>query len=75
MKLYYFNDRLTVATVYVNDFHSTPKMLQPAEGDYFEVELNENSIPFIKTWETNIVLISFMEELEFEDIEVYERAK
>lgn len=61
MKIYYFNDKFDSVDIFINDFINQPKTLDAATGDYFEIELKENQIPFIKVWESNIVLISGMD--------------
>lgn len=60
MKLYYFNDTDDSQAIFIRDLHDDPSCLYPATGDYFEIELKENQIPFIKVW-GGTVLISFMD--------------
>lgn len=58
MKIYYLNDTYEHVDVYTNDLRGNPKGLDPATGDYFEVDLKENQVPFIKMWEVGNILIS-----------------
>lgn len=60
MKIYYFNDRFESVNIFTGDFTNKPKLLLPASGDYFEIELKENQCPFIKVWESGHVLISWV---------------
>lgn len=61
MKIYYFNDTANNQYVWINDLIGNPhKFLPSGTGDYFEIELKENQCPFIKVWESDHVLISFI---------------
>lgn len=60
MKLFYFNDTFEHQHVYVNTFHSIPKILPPSSGDLFDIEIKENYVPFIKVWDSGSVLLSIM---------------
>ena len=61
LEIYYFNDTLENQSVCVNTLHTMITCLKPAQGDYFELELKEGQVPFIKVWK-NMVLISSMKE-------------
>jgi hypothetical protein len=58
MKIYYFNDRKEAILVHIGSLNSPGKFLQAGTGDYFNLELKENEVFFIKTWEGPTVLIS-----------------
>lgn len=58
MKIFYLNDTLVEQSVYVNDLNSMPIKLKGRSGQIFEVEDRPNTIPFIKLWHSNQVLIS-----------------
>lgn len=59
MKIFYFNDTAKTQNVYVNDLYGKPVSLQPASGYIFECAGGyEYSIPWIKVWETGVVLIA-----------------
>lgn len=61
IEVYYFNDTLENQSVCVSDLSTIVSCLKPAQGDYFELELNEGRVPFIKVWK-NMVLISSVKE-------------
>jgi hypothetical protein len=58
MKIYYFNDTSEFQYVHVNDLFGQGKALSPASGDYFEFDLKENQVPFIKVWSYHVVLLT-----------------
>lgn len=62
MKLYYFNDRKTKARVCVGTLVYTSRVLSPAEGAVFEVEIPEGSSPFIKVYDDGSVLLAAVPE-------------
>lgn len=61
MKIYYFNDTFDTIDIFVNDFTTTAISLECETGGFFDINLKENQIPFIKVWNNNIVLISGMD--------------
>jgi len=58
MKIYYFNDIQDDQYIYLNDLFAIPKVLRETEGDFFEIDLKENQVPFIKVWKSGNVLIA-----------------
>ena len=64
-KVFYFNDREKSAGVRVlrsdDEGYEVRAVLSPGEGRYFEVEAPDGMVPFIKVWETNQVLISWID--------------
>jgi hypothetical protein len=56
LEIYYFNDTMENQSVCVNTLHTIVTVLKPAQGDYFELELKEGQVPWIKVWK-NMVLI------------------
>lgn len=58
MKIFYFNDRIDNALVCVDDLLRLPTILKPAMGEFFEVNIKSNQVPFIKVWNNGSVLIS-----------------
>ena len=59
MKIYYFNDTAKKQIVYTNDLAGKPTILDPASGQIFECSGDGSySIPWIKVWETGVVLIA-----------------
>jgi hypothetical protein len=61
LEIYYYNDTLENQSVCVNNLHTIVTVLKPAQGDYFELELKDGQVPFIKVWK-NMVLISAVKE-------------
>jgi hypothetical protein len=61
LEIYYFNDTLENQSVCVGTLHTIVECLKPAQGDYFQLELKEGHVPFIKVWK-NMVLISSLKE-------------
>lgn len=61
IEIYYFNDTLENQSVCVGTLHTIVSCLKPAQGDYFELELREGRVPFVKVWK-NMVLISDVKE-------------
>lgn len=54
---YYFNDRH--ADAYIRTMESEDIVtLKPATGKLFKLHLPMNEIPFVKVWETNVILIA-----------------
>lgn len=60
-EIFYLNDTLENQSVCVNTLDKIAAFLKPAQGDYFEVEIKEGQVPFIKVWR-NMVLISAVKE-------------
>jgi len=56
MKIFYFNDTDDHQAVFIKNLHDDPKCLFPATGDYFEIDLKEGQIPFIKNWGGTILI-------------------
>lgn len=63
MKIYYFNDDKVSVRVKVmgQDYIDESVILQPAHGELFDFPAPEGSIPFVKHWYYNTVLISYIE--------------
>jgi hypothetical protein len=61
MQIFYFNDTLETQSVCIGTLHTQLAVLKPAQGNYFELELKEGQVPYIKVWK-NMVLISSMKE-------------
>lgn len=61
IEIYYFNDTMENQSVCVNTLHTIVECLKPAQGNYYEFELKEGRVPFIKVWK-NMVLISTTKE-------------
>jgi len=62
VKFYYLNDRTIDARVYIKDMFNTPVILKPAQGQTFEVPVPKGWQIFVKVWETNVVLLSYIKE-------------
>ena len=72
MKIYYMNDENQVVTIQVNgqlrpsptNPYGEPTIdvfrLKPQEGRMFEVDAPEGAIPWIKRWETRVVLLTYL---------------
>lgn len=60
MKLFWFNDTNDAQVVYGPTFNEYLGTVQPQTGQFFEIKLEEGSIPFIKTWPNGQVLLSTM---------------
>lgn len=58
MKIYYFNDTKDFQMIHIGDFNSDVIVLNLARGEFFEVPLKENQVPFIKVWANGHVLLS-----------------
>lgn len=56
MTIYYFNDRKINAIIQV-DQKEGRTVLMPGEGRYFDVDVKEGQVPFIKVWENTSVLL------------------
>lgn len=73
MKIYYINDEHKPITVQVNgQLRPSPTnpygeptieyfVLQPQESRLFEVDAPVDSIPYVKRWETRVVLLTYLE--------------
>lgn len=61
IEIFYFNDTMENQSVCIGTLHTTVECLKPAQGDYFQLELKEGQVPFIKVWK-NMVLISATKE-------------
>lgn len=61
LEIFYFNDTLENQSVCIGTLHTIAACLKPAQGDYFELELKDGQVPFIKVWK-NMVLISAIKE-------------
>lgn len=61
IEVYYYNDTMENQSVCISDLTRIITCLKPAQGDYFELELKEGWVPFIKVWK-NMVLISSIKE-------------
>jgi len=59
MKVFYLNDSQCKQQVFTVDLNSRPVLLIPADGKLFEFDAPEGSVPFVKVWNTR-VLISFV---------------
>ena len=57
MKVFYLNDREVPAKIFLTDLHKLEKTLAPAQGQFFEIEMPQDHSPYIKIWETNVVLL------------------
>lgn len=55
--LYYLNDRRVDAYVCIGSLGDGEK-LRPAQGKVFRFLLEDGEIPYLKVWETNIVMIT-----------------
>lgn len=66
MRIAYFNDRKSDARIYVDNLHteSCAAILRPAELGIIDIgnAPSKEHYPFIKVWETNMVLISWVPE-------------
>lgn len=64
MKIYYLNDTKTRQYIYIKDLMDMSKVLEPATGNYFDIPLKINQVPFIKVWDGTVLLsgIDFKEE-------------
>jgi len=62
MKVYYFNDTKNDQTIFLKDTFMANYIIKPAEGRLFEFEAPANTIPFIKIWYYDHVLITYMRE-------------
>lgn len=72
MNIYYLNDEKHVVTIQVNgqlrpsptNPYGEPTIdvfrLQPQEGKMFFVDAPEGAIPWIKRWETRVVLLTYI---------------
>jgi hypothetical protein len=73
MKIYYMNDEHEPIMVQVNGQLKPSKtnpygeptiehfVLQPQEGRVFVVDAPEGAIPWIKRWETQVILLTYIE--------------
>lgn len=61
MKIFYMNDTAKVQQIYIDTFYNPGILIDPGKGDYFEINVKENQIPFIKTWTNGSVLLSGMD--------------
>jgi len=73
MKIYYLNDESRSVTVQVNgqlrpsdvNPYGEPSVeyftLKPQEGRVFEVDAPEGAIPWVKKWNTPMVLLSYLQ--------------
>jgi hypothetical protein len=73
MEIYYLNDEEQSVTVRVNgqlrpsvgNPYGEPQIevhtLFPKEGRVFFVDAPENAVPYIKRWETRVVMLSYLE--------------
>lgn len=59
MKYIYFNDRSHRVGIHAGSA-TDKQFLEP--GEVIVVEIPKSAIPFIKTWDTNIVLLSYADE-------------
>jgi hypothetical protein len=72
MKVYYLNDESQPVLIQVNgqlrpsdvNPYGEPSVeyftLQPREARVFEIDAPENSIPYVKRWETRKVLLTYI---------------
>jgi hypothetical protein len=56
LKIFYFNDTMEIQSICLGTLHIIVKYLNPAQGDYFDLELKEGQVPYVKVWK-NMVLI------------------
>lgn len=80
MEIYYFNDEQKPVTVQVNgqvrpdpnNKYGSPTIdyftLQPQQGKLFFVDAPEGSIPWVKRWETRVVLLTYLGPESLEEI-------
>ena len=73
MKIYYFNDEKQPVTIQVNgqlrpsatNKYGDPQIeyftLNPLEARVFDVDAPEGSIPYVKRWESRMVLLSYLQ--------------
>jgi hypothetical protein len=73
MKIYYFNDEKQPVTIQVNgqlrpsatNKYGDPQIeyftLKPLEARVFDVDAPEGSIPYVKRWESRMVLLSYLQ--------------
>ena len=61
MKIVYFNDRSIPAHVRVDVRTGGAYSLAPFTYGVYEIDLPPNSIPYIKVWENNMVLIDWID--------------
>ena len=57
MRLYYFNDTNKIQQIFISTFFVPPIQLSPQQGDFFEISISANQIPYIKVWENGTVLL------------------
>lgn len=62
MKVFYFNDTKENQTVFLKGIFVPNYIIMPGEGKLFEFDAPEKTIPFIKIWHYDHVLISYMNE-------------
>lgn len=61
VKIFYLNDTLFDQNVWINDLHEKPLLLKSRSGRVFDVKDRLDTIPFIKVWQGDKVLISLMD--------------
>jgi hypothetical protein len=63
LNIYYFNDTLETQSVCVGTLHTIVTVLNPAQGDYFEFELKDGRVPWVKVWKNMVLIGSITEKL------------
>ena len=65
MKIYYVNDESVPVTIRLigpaPECVNTYTTLRPQEGRMFEFDAPEGAVPYVKRWNNNIVLLSYID--------------